>query len=180
MSMFSILRRHKFWNYTKLSYKAILLHNQKSQNKNLDILRKERTFKIKWKIFFIVFNGFHWSKQNQLFRKARVRLKIILNTNLLVFDPICVWNNVNLFSMTNFKLLWRIVILAYLHLGPKKKMYNNYSKRYKCWSITSPTTLLFGLLTFWCQYIWDSNPDNIGLFKVNNKNTKNGVKYVQS
>ena len=37
--------------------KPFFLHDQKSQDKNLNILRKKRAFKMKLKVFFIIFEG---------------------------------------------------------------------------------------------------------------------------
>ena len=38
-------------------YQAIFLHNQKIQNKNLNIFRTKEAFKIKFKVFFYQFKG---------------------------------------------------------------------------------------------------------------------------
>ena len=41
------LWRHKFQNYDDLSRQAVFIHDQKSQDKNLNILRMKRAFKVK-------------------------------------------------------------------------------------------------------------------------------------
>ena len=41
------LWRHKIWNQPNFSYQVVLLHGQKSQDKNLNILRKKTAFEVK-------------------------------------------------------------------------------------------------------------------------------------
>ena len=54
--IFTSLWRHKFWNQPELSYQAIFLHDQKSRDKNLNILRTKRVFNTKYKILSIIFD----------------------------------------------------------------------------------------------------------------------------
>ena len=56
------LWRHKFWNYSFPSNQAVLLHDQKNQDKKLNILRMKRAFEVKWKAFFIIFKGLSVAK----------------------------------------------------------------------------------------------------------------------
>ena len=56
------LRRHKFWNWPYLLNHAVFSAWSKHQDKNLNILRTKRTFKMKEKYFSSFLMGFHWSK----------------------------------------------------------------------------------------------------------------------
>ena len=60
--------RHEFWNLPYLSYQAVFLHNQKSLDKKLKILRTKRikrAFKMKWKTLFIIFKGLSFNQRNE-------------------------------------------------------------------------------------------------------------------
>ena len=47
---------------TSPSNQIVLLHDQKSQDKKLNILRIERAFQVKLKAFFIIFKGLSATK----------------------------------------------------------------------------------------------------------------------
>ena len=64
--LFPCLWRHKFWNRPQLSYEAVLLHDQKSQGKNVNIL----AFFIVLKAFFIVFKVFLLKQLKPTFKKS--------------------------------------------------------------------------------------------------------------
>ena len=50
-------RSYEFWNWPCLSNQAVFSTWPKSHDKNLNILRTKRAFKIKYKAFFITFKG---------------------------------------------------------------------------------------------------------------------------
>ena len=55
-----------FINWTYISNKAVFLgpflHMAKTQDKKFNILRTERDFKVKLKVFFVIFKGFPVAK----------------------------------------------------------------------------------------------------------------------
>ena len=49
--------RHKFWNYLYISNQAVFSTWPKSQDQKLNIFRTKKDFKMKEKLFFIIFKG---------------------------------------------------------------------------------------------------------------------------
>ena len=62
-NMYIRLLRHKVWHWSSLSTQAIFFIRQKIQDKNLNILRMKIAFKVKWKAFFIIFQGLSVAKR---------------------------------------------------------------------------------------------------------------------
>ena len=56
-SLLTRLWRHKFGKYSYLSNQAIFSTCPKGQDKNFNIFRTKRAFKMKLKVFFIIFEG---------------------------------------------------------------------------------------------------------------------------
>ena len=54
------LCRHKFWNLSYFFNQSVVSTWPKSQDKNLNILRTKKGFKIKWKTYFIIFKEQHY------------------------------------------------------------------------------------------------------------------------
>ena len=48
---------------------AVFLTNKRSQEKNINISWTKKAFKMKWKVLFIIFERFHWSKQKHFFQR---------------------------------------------------------------------------------------------------------------
>ena len=44
---------------------VVLVHDQNSKGKNLNMLKTVRDFKMKWKAFFVIFKGFNNIDKNQ-------------------------------------------------------------------------------------------------------------------
>ena len=61
------LRRHEFWNQHYLSSQAAFSTWPKSQDKNVNILRTKRAFKIKQQAFFITFKKLSLKQIKQIF-----------------------------------------------------------------------------------------------------------------
>ena len=59
-------------------YKPFFSTWQKSQDKNLNIVKAKRVFKKKWKAFFTIFKGLSLKQVKQYFRKLRVQLLMVV------------------------------------------------------------------------------------------------------
>ena len=91
------------------SYQAIFLNNQKSQEKNLNILRTKSAFKIKWKAVLIIFKGLledkglilifstwfgKWLliiKQKIFFKRLEMKPSRLLVSQLFQLHDFCNW-----------------------------------------------------------------------------------------
>ena len=57
-----------------LSYQDVLVHNQNSQDKNVNIYKQKELLRRNKKDYLSLLKGFHWSTSKQRFWKVRVRL----------------------------------------------------------------------------------------------------------
>ena len=64
------LWHHEFWSWPYLSNQAVFPTWPNGHDKNLNILRTKRTFKMKYKAFFIIFKGLSVKQITQFFLES--------------------------------------------------------------------------------------------------------------
>ena len=95
---------HKFWNWRFLSNQAVFVHDQKSQDKNINILRTEELLK---KTFFVYSEGLSFAVTCLKPESAPLKLTNCWHHMLYIYDVITFLQHVNVKTLAFILKYWQ-------------------------------------------------------------------------